>query len=139
SPNPNATTNAFCIFGKDKFPLRPSAAHSNAGALRAVGGRATHDDVSRGAREKSRRAYEVKYTFGVEPLQQYLVDIGDGHLQAIPFAYDTRPKERGGGRWYHLYANERITPGDEFHWSAPAYNWNKNCADCHSTDMRKNY
>ncbi len=97
------------------------------------------ENVSRGAREKSRRAYEVKYAFGVEPLQQYLVDIGDGHLQAIPFAYDTRPKERGGGRWYHLYAGERITPGDELHWSAPAYNWNKNCADCHSTDVRKNY
>jgi hypothetical protein len=97
--------------------------------------------VSRGARSSAagRRAYEVKYAFGVEPLQQYLVDIGDGHLQAFPFAYDMRPKERGGGRWFHLHADERIEVGDELHWSSPAYNWNKNCADCHSTDLRRNY
>jgi predicted CXXCH cytochrome family protein len=99
------------------------------------------EGVSRAVRGKTaeRRAYEVKYAFGVEPLQQYLVDIGDGHLQAMPFAFDTRPKERGGGRWFHLHEGERIEAGDELHWSAPAYNWNKNCADCHSTDVRKNY
>jgi hypothetical protein len=33
----------------------------------------------------------------------------------------------------HLHPGEHIRPGDELHWSAPAYNWNKNCADCHST------
>jgi len=97
--------------------------------------------ISRGAGggKVGKQSYEVKYAFGVEPLQQYLVDIGDGHLQALPFAYDTRPKERGGGRWYHLRSDEHIKLGDELHWSAPAYNWNKNCADCHSTDVRKNY
>ena len=97
--------------------------------------------VSHGSPGKAtgRRTYEVKYAFGIEPLQQYLVDIGDGHLQALPFAFDTRPKEKGGGRWFHLHAGERIDAGDELHWSAAAYNWNKNCADCHSTDVRRNY
>jgi predicted CXXCH cytochrome family protein len=86
-----------------------------------------------------KQAYAVKYAFGVEPLQQYLVDIGDGRLQALPFAYDTRPKAQGGGRWYHLHPDEHLKVGDELHWTAAAYNWNKNCADCHSTDLRKNY
>jgi predicted CXXCH cytochrome family protein len=97
--------------------------------------------VSRESRGKTtgRHAYEVRYAFGVEPLQQYLVDIGDGHLQALPFAFDTRPKERGGGRWFHLHADEHVAAGDELHWSSPAYNWNKNCGDCHSTDLRRNY
>jgi predicted CXXCH cytochrome family protein len=97
--------------------------------------------ISRGPRGSKigKQSYDVKYAFGVDPLQQYLVDIGNGHLQALPFAYDTRPKERGGGRWYHLHPGEHIQPGDELHWSAPAYNWNKNCADCHSTDLHKNY
>jgi len=97
--------------------------------------------ISRAARggKVGKQSYGVKYAFGVEPLQQYLVDIGDGHLQALPFAYDTRRKEQGGGRWYHLRPDEHIKLGDELHWSAPAYNWNKNCADCHSTDLRRNY
>lgn len=97
--------------------------------------------VSRGSRgsKAGNQSYEVKYAFGVEPLQQYVVDIGDGYLQVLPFAYDTRPKERGGGRWYHLHADEHVKLGGELHWTAPAYNWNKNCADCHSTDLRKNY
>ncbi|HQN40914.1 MAG TPA: multiheme c-type cytochrome, partial [Pseudomonadales bacterium] len=25
------------------------------------------------------------------------------------------------------------------HWSAPAFNWNHQCADCHSTGLRKGY
>jgi predicted CXXCH cytochrome family protein len=85
------------------------------------------------------QAYEVKYTFGVEPLQQYLVATTQGRLQALPFAYDTRPRADGGARWYALQANENVRAGDELHWTGHAYNWNKSCADCHSTDLRKNY
>ena len=40
--------------------------------------------------------FPVKYTFGVDPLQQFLVEFPDGRLQALPYAWDTRPKAEGG-------------------------------------------
>jgi predicted CXXCH cytochrome family protein len=83
--------------------------------------------------------YEIKYTFGIAPLQQYLVKFPDGRIQALLTAWDARPKKDGGQRWFHLYPNERITHGDELHWTGPAQNWNFMCADCHSTGLRKNY
>ena len=83
--------------------------------------------------------YEIKYTFGVAPLQQYLVEFPDGRIQALLSAWDARPKKDGGQRWFHLYPNERITHDDELHWTGPAQNWNFMCADCHSTGLRKNY
>jgi Tfp pilus assembly protein PilF len=83
--------------------------------------------------------YEIKYTFGVSPLQQYLIEFPDGRLQALSIAWDSRPKKNSGQRWFHLYPKERITHGDELHWTGPAQNWNFMCADCHSTELRKNY
>jgi len=83
--------------------------------------------------------YEVAYTFGVTPLQQYLIGFPDGRYQALTVAWDTRPKAQGGQRWFHLYPNEEIPPGDELHWTAPAHNWNFACAECHSTRLRKHY
>ena len=38
--------------------------------------------------------FEVKYTFGVDPLQQYLIEFPDGRLQALSIAWDSRSKER---------------------------------------------
>jgi predicted CXXCH cytochrome family protein len=92
-----------------------------------------------GKRDAATRAFDVKYTFGVAPLQQYLLDTGDGFLQSLRVAYDTRPKSAGGGRWFQLEPAEHTQVGDELHWTAPAYNWNASCADCHSTALRKNY
>jgi hypothetical protein len=83
--------------------------------------------------------FEVRYTFGVEPLQQYLIEFTDGRLQALSIAWDTRSKEAGGQRWFHLYPRERVGHNDELHWTRPAQNWNFMCADCHSTAVRKNY
>ena len=83
--------------------------------------------------------FEIKYTFGVEPLQQYLVEFPDGRLQALSIAWDTRPAERGGQRWFHLYPNEKVDYRDELHWTRYSQNWNFMCADCHSTDVHKNY
>ena len=83
--------------------------------------------------------YEIKYTFGVTPLQQYLVELPGGRLQALSIAWDTRPEKQGGQHWFHLYPNERITYTDELHWTGPRQNWNFMCADCHSTNLRKNY
>jgi hypothetical protein len=85
------------------------------------------------------RDFEIKYTFGVTPLQQYLIEFPDGRLQALSIAWDARPKQQGGQRWFHLYPKEKITHDDELHWTRPAQNWNFMCADCHSTELRKNY
>ena len=83
--------------------------------------------------------FEIKYTFGVTPLQQYLIEIENGELQALSIAWDARKKSEGGQRWYHLYPDENITFQDELHWTRPSFNWNGMCAECHSTNLQKNY
>jgi predicted CXXCH cytochrome family protein len=83
--------------------------------------------------------FEVKYTFGVDPLQQYLIEFPDGRIQALSVAWDSRPKESGGQRWFHLYPNEEIRHDDILHWTKLNQNWNFMCAECHSTGVRKGY
>jgi predicted CXXCH cytochrome family protein len=78
--------------------------------------------------------FEVKYTFGVEPLQQYLIELDHGRLQSFTVAWDVRAR-----RWFHLYPNERIDHLDPLHWTQPSQNWNFMCAECHSTDLKKNF
>jgi predicted CXXCH cytochrome family protein len=77
--------------------------------------------------------FEVKYTFGVDPLQQYLVALPGGRLQVLPVAWDVAAR-----RWFPLPA-ERVPPDDPFHWTGRYQNWNAMCAECHSTDLRKAY
>lgn len=83
--------------------------------------------------------FPVAYTFGVEPLQQYLVEFPGGRLQTLPIAWDTRAIEEGGQRWFHIYPNESITHEDTLHWTGREQNWNYMCAECHSTKLVKNY
>jgi tetratricopeptide (TPR) repeat protein len=83
--------------------------------------------------------YEIKYTFGVSPLQQYLIAMPGGRLQALGIAWDSRPRESGGQRWFRLYPDRKLVAGDPLHWTGIDQNWNFMCADCHSTDLRKNY
>jgi predicted CXXCH cytochrome family protein len=83
--------------------------------------------------------FEVKYTFGVYPLQQYLVPFPDGRLQALPFAWDARPQQQGGQRWFHLYGGQGIDHRDPLHWTRLNQNWNFMCADCHSTHLQRRY
>jgi tetratricopeptide (TPR) repeat protein len=78
--------------------------------------------------------YPVKYVFGHHPLQQYLIEFPGGRLQCLSIAWDTL-----AGKWYHLYPNEKIDHRDELHWTKRPQNWNYMCADCHSTNLRKNY
>ena len=85
------------------------------------------------------RDYEIAYTFGVYPLQQYLVAFPGGRLQALPLAWDSRPVAAGGQRWFHLHPDEAVPAGDPLHWTGPNQTWNYMCADCHSTDLRKNF
>jgi hypothetical protein len=83
--------------------------------------------------------FEIKYTFGVDPLQQYLVQFPDGRLQALSLAWDSRPKDQGGQHWFHLYPDQGIKHDDVLHWTKLNQNWNFICAECHSTGVRKNY
>jgi len=85
------------------------------------------------------RDFTVRYTFGVYPLQQYLLEGADGRLQALGIAWDARDVERGGQRWYHLYPDEKVNHDHVLHWTGPGATWNFMCADCHSTALRKNY
>jgi hypothetical protein len=75
--------------------------------------------------------FEVKYTFGIDPLQQYLIEFPDGRIQALSIAWDSRPKAQGGQRWFHLYPNEEISHDDVLHWTKLNQNWNFMCAECH--------
>jgi predicted CXXCH cytochrome family protein len=78
--------------------------------------------------------FHIKYVFGVDPLQQYMVEFDDGRVQVLSIAWDTKNK-----RWFHLYSNERIPAGDWLHWTGAGQNWNYMCAECHSTNLQKNY
>jgi tetratricopeptide (TPR) repeat protein len=83
--------------------------------------------------------FEIKYTFGVRPLQQYLIELPGGRIQALGIAWDSRPKAQGGQRWFHLYPGQGLKAGDPLHWTGIQQNWNFQCAECHSTDLRKNF
>jgi predicted CXXCH cytochrome family protein len=86
-----------------------------------------------------KREFQVSYTFGWRPLQQYLVKFTDGRIQVLPFCWDTRPREKGGQRWFHLYDKEKIGNKDELFWMGINQNWNYMCADCHTTDFKTNF
>jgi tetratricopeptide (TPR) repeat protein len=83
--------------------------------------------------------YEIAYTFGVYPLQQLLIAFPGGRYQALNVCWDARPRGQGGQRWFHLYPDEPVPFDDILHWTGPYQNWNHMCAECHSTDVKKNY
>ncbi len=83
--------------------------------------------------------FEIDYTFGVTPLQQYLIALPGGRYQALGIAWDSRPEAEGGQRWFHLYPDMKLSAGDPIHWTGIDQNWNYQCAWCHSTNLEKNY
>jgi len=85
------------------------------------------------------RDYQIAFTFGVYPLQQYLIPISNGRLQPLGIAWDSRPRPTGGQRWFFLYPGSRVDYRDPLHWTGIDQTWNFMCADCHSTNVRKNY
>jgi len=89
-------------------------------------------------RDGRMRDFQIKYTFGVEPLQQYMVEFPDGRVQVLRVSWDTAKK-----KWFYLSPpgeqGERIKHDDPLHWTGTGQNWNYMCADCHSTNVEKNY
>jgi hypothetical protein len=82
--------------------------------------------------------YPIEFTFAVSPLQQYLIAMPSAHLQALGIAWDSRSRERGGQRWFLLNPDRTIPASDPLHWTGLDQTWNSMCADCHSTNVRKN-
>lgn len=78
--------------------------------------------------------YEIIYTFGFTPLQQYLIAFPGGRMQVTRASWDVKK-----GKWFHQYSGQKIPAGDWLHWTGNAQNWNTTCADCHSTNLKKNY
>jgi Tfp pilus assembly protein PilF len=78
--------------------------------------------------------FEITHTFGWYPLQQYLVPFPGGRLQCLPIAWNVIEK-----KWYHLYPKAPIDPDDWLYWTNAGQNWNGMCAECHSTNLKKNY
>ncbi len=78
--------------------------------------------------------FEIKYTFGIDPLQQYLIELPGGRLQALTIAWDTNRK-----RWFHLYPKEKAPAGDVMHWTGNYQTGNTMCIECHTTGYEKRY
>ena len=91
-------------------------------------------------------SFEVKYVLGVEPLQQYMVEFNRpadmpadeiSRLQVLRISWDTKRQ-----KWFYLSppdVDEKLAPDDQLHWTGIGQNWNHMCADCHSTNLQKNY
>ncbi len=90
--------------------------------------------------------FEVKYVFGFDPLQQYMVEFDRSEdmqdheiprLQVLRISWDTKEK-----RWFYLRppdVDDKLEPDDPLHWTGVAQRWQTMCADCHSTDLKRNY
>ena len=90
--------------------------------------------------------FEVKFVFGFEPLQQYMVEFDrqpdqpaneTAKLQVLRVSWDTETNE-----WFYLAppdVDDKLAPDDPLHWTQVGQNWNHMCASCHSTDLKKNF
>ena len=78
--------------------------------------------------------FEIKYTFGVEPLQQYLIEMPGGRLQPLSVAWDGPNR-----KWFHLLPDEKTPPGDVLHWTGRYQTANTMCLVCHTTQFEKGY
>ncbi len=77
-------------------------------------------------------AYPVAFGIGTDPLEQLLLELPGGRLQAFPVAWNTHEK-----RWMELPPPDvslaSLAPGDWLHWTGAAYNANSMCIECHTT------
>ncbi len=90
--------------------------------------------------------FEVKYVFGVTPLQQYMVEFDRpadmpeseiSRVQVLRETWDTKRK-----KWYYQNppdVQEKLEPDDELHWTGVTQRWNASCAVCHSTNLQNNF
>ncbi len=84
------------------------------------------------------KEFQVTHTFGIRPLQQYLIPFENGKYQCLPIAWNTLENE-----WFHMaamvYTPDDLKPDNWLYWTNQAQNWNSMCAECHSTNLQKNF
>jgi len=68
-----------------------------------------------------------------------MIEFPDGRIQMPDIGWDDHTKEKGGQRWFHIHPDDDITPDHIFHWTRRFLNWNYMCAECHTTNLLKNY
>ena len=90
--------------------------------------------VNTQGRDGEYRDFRIIYTFGVEPLQQYIVEFPNGAFHCLLTAWDTLEN-----KWFHLQPDYDLELDEWINWTNGSQRWNTMCADCHSTDLRKNY
>ncbi|NND98303.1 MAG: ammonia-forming cytochrome c nitrite reductase subunit c552 [Pirellulaceae bacterium] len=90
--------------------------------------------------------FQVRYVFGVDPLQQYMVEFDRtedmpenqvSRVQVLRISWDTKNK-----RWFYLRppdVPEKLEPDDPLHWTGVMQRWQTMCADCHSTNLKRNF
>ncbi len=78
--------------------------------------------------------FELAFTFGVAPLQQYLIAQPGGRLQPLQIAWDLQRR-----RWFHLLPQEKAPAGDVLHWTGRYQTANTMCIACHTTGYEKRY
>jgi predicted CXXCH cytochrome family protein len=78
--------------------------------------------------------YKLRYTVGVRPLQQYLVETEGDRLQALDIVWDV-----GERKWMHLYPDGDVGAGNGLHWTGTYKNWQGRCAECHQTGFDKGF
>jgi tetratricopeptide (TPR) repeat protein len=88
---------------------------------------------TRGKKEQN-EDFKIIYTFGFFPLQQYIVSFPDGAFQCLDVAWDSKDN-----KWFHLQPDLDLVHNEWIHWSGGGMRWNTACADCHSTNLRKNF
>jgi tetratricopeptide (TPR) repeat protein len=88
-------------------------------------------DNEKGELEK----HEIKYVVGIQPLQQYLIELDGGRLQVLDIAWDTKRN-----KWFMVFPDQTDNiPGNALHWKGVYKNWNGRCAECHATNFKKKY
>jgi tetratricopeptide (TPR) repeat protein len=78
--------------------------------------------------------YKVERVIGCDPVEQFLTASVNGRMQVQEISYNPESNQ-----WFDVYAGENRQPGEWGHWTGRGMNWNSECAECHNTDLKKNY
>jgi hypothetical protein len=74
------------------------------------------------------KEFLISHTFGIRPLQQYLIPFENGKYQCLPIAWNTVEQ-----KWFHMaamvYKPEDLKPDNWLYWTNQAQNWNSMCAE----------
>jgi len=84
--------------------------------------------------DSNREPFRVERVIGNSPLVQFLTPFPGGRYQVHEASYDPKSNQ-----WFYVYGDDFRFPGEYGHWTGRGMNWNSYCAECHNTDLQKNY